>query len=83
MLSSKFLILSYIIILYTIEKKILRYCVQGFSTEEILKHYIKDRFKINVKQKIVMPKKDEYVKSKNYERKIKSPFIIYRNLEVF
>ena len=83
MFSSKFLILSYIIILYTIEKKILRYCVQAFSTEEILKHYIKDRFKINVKQKIIMPKKDEYVKSKNYERKIKSPFIIYRDLEVF
>ena len=28
-----------------------------------------------------MSKKDEYVKFKNYERKIKSPFIIYADFE--
>ena len=28
-----------------------------------------------------MPKKGEYVKFKNYERKIKSPFIIYADSE--
>ena len=28
-----------------------------------------------------MSKKGEYVKFKNYERKIKSPFIIYADLE--
>ena len=28
-----------------------------------------------------MPKKDEYVTFKNYERKIKSPFIIYANFQ--
>ena len=28
-----------------------------------------------------MPKNSEYVKFKNYERKIKSPFIIYGDLE--
>ena len=45
--------------------------------KEILKHYIKDCFKINDKQKkIVVSKKGEYVKLRNYERKIKSPFII-------
>ena len=57
-----------------------RYCLQAFSTEEILKH-IKDCFKINCKQRIIMPKKTEYVKFKNYERKIKSPFVIYADCE--
>lgn len=28
-----------------------------------------------------MPKKSEYVELKNYERKIKSPFIIYADVE--
>ena len=28
-----------------------------------------------------MPKKGDYVKFKNYERKIKSPFIIYADFE--
>ena len=47
-----------------------------FSTEEILKRHIKDCFKINGKQSILMPKKGEYGQFKNYERKTKSPFII-------
>ena len=49
------------------KKHFCRYCLQAFSTEEILKHHIKDCFKINGKQRIIMPKKDEYVKFKNYE----------------
>ena len=36
-----------------------------------LKCHIKDCFKINGKQTIKMPKKGEYVKSKNFERKVK------------
>ena len=35
----------------------------------MLKHHIKDSFKINDKQKIAMPKKGEYVKFKNEEKK--------------
>ena len=54
--------------------------MQAFSTKEILKRQIKDFFKINGKQRIIMPKKDEYVKLKNYERNIKSSFIIYADL---
>ena len=42
------------------------YCLQVFSTEEILKSHIKDCFKINSKQRIIMPKKAEFVKFKNY-----------------
>ena len=34
-----------------------RYCLQAFGIEEILKNYTKDCFKINDKQKIIMPKK--------------------------
>ena len=58
-----------------------RYCVHAFVTEEILKRHIKDWFKINGKQTIKMSKKGEYVKFKNFERKIKSPFIIYADFE--
>ena len=45
------------------------YCLQAFSTGEILKSNIKDCFKINGKQRIIMSRKGEYVKFKNYERK--------------
>ena len=36
---------------------------------------------MNSKQRIIMSKQGEYVKFKNYERKIKSPFIIYADFE--
>ena len=41
----------------------------------------KDCFNINDKQKILMSKNGEYVKLENYERKTKSPFIIYADFE--
>ena len=53
------------------------YCLHAFIREEILKHHIKNCFKIKGKQTIKMPIKGEYVKLKNFERKIKSPFMIY------
>ena len=55
--------------------------MQAFSTEEILKLHIKDCFKINGKQRIIIPKKGEYVKFKSYDRKINPPFMIYTNFE--
>ena len=61
-------------------KHFCRYCLHAFITEEILKHHIKDSFKINGKLKMVMPKKGEYFKFKNFERKIKLPFMIYADL---
>ena len=57
------------------------YCLQAFSTEKILKCHVKDCFKINSKYRIKMPKKGEHVRFKNYQRKIKSPFIIYADFE--
>ena len=57
------------------------YCLYAFMTEGILKRHIKDCFKINGKQIIIMPKKGEYVNFKNFCRKIKSPFMIYADFE--
>ena len=62
-------------------KHFCNYCLQAFSTEEVLKNHIKTCFKINGKQRIIMPKKGEFVKFRNYERKKKSPFIIYAAFE--
>ena len=45
-------------------KHFCRYCLHAFITDEIKRH-IKDCFKINGKQRIIMPKKGEYVKFKN------------------
>ena len=46
------------IIHYIVEEKIFcRYCLQAFSTEEILKSHIKDCFKVNGKKRIIIPKK--------------------------
>ena len=43
--------------------------------------HINDCFRINGKQRIKIPKKGEYVRFKNYERKIKSPNVIYADFE--
>ena len=42
---------------------------------------LKDCFKINGKQSIKTPTKGEYFRFKNYERKIKSAFMIYPDLK--
>ena len=42
-------------------KHFCHYCLQAFPREEILIRYIKDYFKINGKQRIIMSKKGEYV----------------------
>ena len=54
--------------MYNHNKHFCRYFFKAFSTQEILKHHIKDCFKINGKQRIIIPKKDEYVKFRNYEK---------------
>ena len=70
MFLSKILILSCRIIHYILEKKhFCRYCLQTFSTEEILKCHIKDCFKINGKQRIIMLKKVDYAKFKIMKEK--------------
>ena len=65
------------IILYTVEENIF-----VFIYMLSVKRHIKNQcFKISGKQKIKMPKKGECVKFKNFERKIKSPFMIYADFE--
>ena len=56
---------------------------QHYIMEEKLKCHIKDCFKVNGKQTIKMPKKGEYMKFKNFGRKIKSPFMLYADFERF
>ena len=58
--------------LYSERKHFCFYCLQAFSGEEILKRHIQDYFKINCKERIKMPKRVEYFKFKDFERKIKS-----------
>ena len=41
-----------------------------------MKCHIKDCFNIDVKQKIKIPIEDESIRFKNYQGKIKSPFMI-------
>ena len=42
---------------------------------------LKISFRISGKQMIEMPKKGEYLRFKNYERKIISPFMVYADSE--
>ena len=44
-------------------KHFCRYCLQEFSTEEMLKSLIVDCFKINDKHRILMPKKVNWLNS--------------------
>ena len=65
------------------KKHFCRYYLHAFSTWEILKRHIKECFKINDKKRIIKHKKVESVTFKNYDREIKSPFIIYADFESF
>ena len=65
------------IILYIVEKKYFSCCcLQTHITEKILKCHVNDCLKISGKEMIKTPKKGEYVRFKNYERKTKSAFMI-------
>ena len=50
-------------------KHFCHYYLQAFSTEEILKCRIKDCFKINDKQRIIIPKKKSMLNSKIMKEK--------------
>ena len=68
-------------LLHRRRKHFCHYCLHTFIDKDILKRHIKNCFQINGKQAIKMPKKGEYVKFKNFERKIKSSFMIYADFE--
>ena len=62
-------------------KHFYRYCLQAFSTKKIWKCNLKDCFKINIKSRIIIPKKGKNVKIRNFSRKINPPFINYTDFE--
>lgn len=57
------------------------HCCLAFSLAKILESNVLDCFKISGKQIIKMHKKGKYVRLKNYEKKIKSPFMMYAVFE--
>ena len=70
---------SCVIINYIIYKTFLSLLITCFHYRRNIQ--IKDCFEINSKQTIKMSKKDEYLKFKNFEKKVKSPFMIYAYFE--
>ena len=58
-----------------------RYCLQAFSTEEILKCQLMITSNLMVKKGLRYLKKMNMLDSNIYERKIKSPFMIYADFE--
>ena len=73
---------SCMIIHYIVKENIFVVIVYTLSLQKKnFKRHIKDCFKSNDKQTIKIPKKGEYVKFKNFERKIKSQFISYADFE--
>ena len=50
--------------LHRVRKHFCRYSLQAFSIEGILKYHMKDHFKINGKEKIIMSKKVDMLNSK-------------------
>ena len=64
------------------KKQFCHYFLQAFITAETLKCHIQDYFKINGKQRIEMTAKGAYVKFKNYESKIRLPFLSMQILKV-
>ena len=73
--------LSFTFTLHCRRKQFLRYCLKAFCTKQMLKSHIKNHFKINGKETIIMPKKGKFVKFKNYERKRTPSFIMYADFE--
>ena len=70
------------------------YCLQHFTSENILKNHTEVCFKINGAQKVKMPKKRKKKKKKknkkkkkknkfftNYLKQLMAPFVIYANFE--
>ena len=73
--------LSFTFTLHCRRKQFPRYCLKAFCTKQMLKSHIKNHFKINGKETIILPKKGKFVKFKNYERKMTSSFLMYADFE--
>ena len=64
------------------KKNFCMYCLQQFSTLEVLNKHKTDCMVINGKQAIEMPKKGKNIlKYKHFEKQMPVPFVIYADLE--
>ena len=57
------------------------YCLQCFSTDEILTKHKSNCMVINGKQAIRMPKEGSIVQFQNYHKQMPAPFVIYADFE--
>ena len=63
------------------KKHFCMYCLQCFSSADILEKHKKNCITVNGKQAINMPKGGEKVQFKNYHKKLEVPFVIYADFE--
>ena len=57
------------------------YCLQCFTSEDILNKHKTDCIVINGKQSIKMPEKNTFVKFENFHKQLPVPFVIYADFE--
>lgn len=58
------------------------YCLQCFSSDNVLNKHKNDCIVINGEQAIKIPQKgDNIIKFQNYNRQLKAPFVIYADFE--
>ena len=81
MFLSKVLTLLYNQRLHRDRKHFCRYCLQAFSTAQILERHVNDCFEMDGKRLIKIAENSETVKFKDYTRKIKSTLMIYADFE--
>ena len=57
------------------------YCLQHFTSEDILNKHKTDCIIINGKQSIQMPYKNTFIKFENFHKQLPVPFVIYADFE--
>ena len=57
------------------------YCLQHFTSENILKNHTEICLKINGTQKVKMPCKNKNIFFMNYYKQLMAPFVIYADFE--
>jgi len=57
------------------------YCLQCFSSEDVLNKHKTECIVINGEKAVKMPQKGDNIVFKNYNRQLKAPFVIYADFE--
>ena len=63
------------------KKYFCKYCINGFTSEDVLSKHEEECKKFNGSQAVEMPKSGEVVKFINYDRTVMTPFVIYADFE--